>query len=344
MKLIYLEEFGRAFIPEKIRPKFREYVLKAGIPEVPYRLFGGLFYVSLVITYFIYFYQVYPALQSASISTLTFLFATFIVWFLIQLGIVAFFMLIVYAYLDLQIFNRTKQIEEVLDEFLNYVSESLKGGMSLDKALWSAVRPEFDVLSREIQIASKKVSTGVDVEDALREFITKYDSPMTRRSFELIIEGIKGGGELAEIINKVVDNIRETKLLKKEIVAANTTYVMFISIIVIVIAPALFALSRQMLVILSGFSAKVGSTLSKTTLGLPLNFQQLAIDMDDFVLFSQIAVSIVAVCSSMIISQINRGNIKSGLKYIPLFLAASLITYSIISNFLASVFSSFFAA
>jgi hypothetical protein len=36
----------------------------------------------------------------------------------------------------------------------------LKGGMSFDASLWNSVKPEFGVLSEEIQLCTKKVMTG----------------------------------------------------------------------------------------------------------------------------------------------------------------------------------------
>ena len=55
-KIIFLEEFGKAFVPKRVIPYLREYLLKAGINEVPYRFFGALFYLSAIITGFIYIF------------------------------------------------------------------------------------------------------------------------------------------------------------------------------------------------------------------------------------------------------------------------------------------------
>ena len=73
-------------------------------------------------------------------------------------------MLAVYFYVDLKIFNRTKQVEAVLPEFLNMVSENLKGGMAFENALWSSIKPEFGVLGDEMRLTAKKVITGQDIE------------------------------------------------------------------------------------------------------------------------------------------------------------------------------------
>lgn len=342
LKLLFLEEFGRAFVPERIRPVLRKHLLKAGIIEVPYKWFGALFYVSLVITYFIYFKVIYPWMQTKGIHILIFLLLTFGVWFAIQVMCIAFFILGIYTYLDIIIYNRTKKIDDVFDDFLSFVSENLKGGMSLDRALWEAIKPEFGVLSKEIQIVSKKVATGEDVEQALREFTDKYDSSMTRRAFDLIIEGVRGGGEMAPLIDKVVDNIKETKLLKADIVATNTTYVIFITFIVIVISPALFALSQQLLVVLQTLTGKIGAGVTKSAVSLPISFGHLTLTVDEFVLFARVSVSVVAVFSSLILSEITRGNIKGGLKYVPIFLLAAIFAHTFFSIFIRTLFSALF--
>ena len=36
LKIIFLKEFGKAFVPKKFAPDLRKYLLKAGLNEVPY--------------------------------------------------------------------------------------------------------------------------------------------------------------------------------------------------------------------------------------------------------------------------------------------------------------------
>jgi len=45
--MLYMEQFGKAFIPQKARPSLRKYLFKAGMQEVPYKFFGALFYIIL---------------------------------------------------------------------------------------------------------------------------------------------------------------------------------------------------------------------------------------------------------------------------------------------------------
>ena len=238
-------EFGKAFIFKRIRPGIRRFFLKAGYDDVPYSFFGWLFFITAAITalaYIIVFYPIISAYQTGSIFVITFL-----SWILVQGALITLAIIYLYFDLNIRIYRRTKELEKILPDYLQMVSANLKGGMSFEKSLWNAIKPEFGIISKEISIVYKKVMTGNDLTEALREFTEKYDSPILRRSFDLIISEVETGGKVSHIVDKVIENINKTKQLAQEMSAATLSYIIFIGAIVIVIAPALFALSYQLL-------------------------------------------------------------------------------------------------
>jgi type II secretory pathway component PulF len=348
MKIIFLEEFGKAFIPKRIRPHIRNYLLKAGITGVPYKLFGAMFYLSIILTFAIYFYKVYPIFFKEESLIKIFIY-TAAVWFLFPIAITVMLATALYFYLDLKIFNRTKKMETVLPDFLRFVSENLRGGMPFEKALWSAIKPEFGILASEVRLAAKKVMTGEDVEEALHEFTSKYDSPMMRRSFDLIIEGLKGGGEIAGLIERVVEDLEETQQLKAEMSATNLTYVIFVTFVVIAVAPLLFSLSYQFLIVLKGFSGLLGPATQQASVGgggfgMFQAFGQISVEPENFKTFSRAALATIAVFSSMIVSMINTGSIRGGIKYVPFFIVASQVVYIVALFIINKIFGGLFSA
>ncbi|MBI3035049.1 type II secretion system F family protein [Candidatus Woesearchaeota archaeon] len=232
LKIIFLEEFGKAFVPKKAIPNLRKYLLKAGFNEVPYRFFGFLFYFSALITLLIFTGFIYPYLKRFSLFEVYVY--SFLGWFAVQLFFATLFILLVYFYLDLKIYHRTKKMEEQLPDFLQILSANLKGGMTFERALWASIKPRFNVLGSEMAKASKKVMTGYEVGKALTELADKYDSLMLRRTVDLVISEVESGGNIAELIDRIVDNLKETKALKDEMSASAIAYVIFISVIVIV--------------------------------------------------------------------------------------------------------------
>lgn len=337
MNIVFLEEFGRAFIPKSVRPKIRSYMWKAGLRDVPYNFFGALFYASVLITGIIYITQIFPRIND--LSTVLFALTTFLSWIAVQLTILAIAIACIYGYLNVIIFNRTKEIEDILQDFLRYVSENLKGGMSFDKALWEAIKPRFGILADEIRLVAKKSITGEDLETALGEFTDKYDSPTVKRTFNIIIEGLKGGAPIAELIDRLEQNIRETRELKEEINANNITFILFLTFIIVIIAPALFGLSYNLLVILGNIGEKLAFAGGNTD--LPIAIGEINVQPGQFASFSMYALAIIAIFSTMIISIIRKGNIKQGLILIPAYVAASVIMYLIFRAIFYALFGGF---
>ena len=317
----FLEELGKAFTPKKIRPDLHAYVMKAGYADVPYSLFGLLFLLLLGIFYVLLGFVLY-FFSAAGILLL----------------LAAAIMLLVHFFLNVKIYERTHDLEAVLPEYLTLVSANLKGGLSFEQSLWTAIRPEFGVLANEIGLVSKRVMTGNDVTEALQEFMTKYESPILRRTFELITSEFESGGEIVNIIDKIVDNLRKTAILKRELSASTVTYMMFIGALVLFVCPLLFALSYQLFFLINGFMSSLGGLSTASSVSSPLKLGGAVAKAEDFRLFSILAISLTAIGASAIISVIERGDVRGFFRYLPLFLIVSLLIYFVSSAALNGMF------
>lgn len=333
MKL-FAKEFGKAFIFKKIRPNIKSFFMNAGYDDAPYELFGYLFYLTLGLTYFTYILFIYPKLQVYTLATIVL--TTFLSWVALPLIIIALIVVYIYFDLTIKIYKRTKEVEKILPEYLQIVSSNLKGGLSFEKSLWNAINPEFSIVAREITMVSKKVMTGNDLSDALLEFTEKYDSPLLKRSFDLIIGEVESGGQIAFIVDKVIENIRKTRVLKEEMSASTLSYMIFIGAIVILIAPGLFALSYHLLNIMSGFSSQLSTNAIQ---GLPVKVSGGdAMNISDYGTFSILCILLIAFFSAILLSIIQRGDVKGGLRYIPGFMISSVFFYFIFKLALGVVF------
>jgi hypothetical protein len=231
-------------------------------------------------------------------------------------------------------------MEESLPDYLTLVSTNLKGGLSFEKSLWAAIKPEFGILSHEMTLVSKKVLTGHDVKDSLMDLMQKYDSPELKRSLNLIIGEVESGGKIVNVIEKVIDNLKKSYVLKQEMAAATVTYTIFMVAIVLFITPALFALAQQLLKIIIGVMKTLSSSSSSSSslMGGGGGGGGEGIDPEDFKRFSIFAISIIASFSSMIISIISKGDARGGIKYIPIFNAVAITLFLLLSKVLAGFF------
>lgn len=339
MEILFLTTFGKAFIPKKVRPHLRHFFEKTGADEVPYHLFGILFWLAASLAYIIYITQVYTSLRGE--NSAVFFTVSFIVFSALMLIFIFLFGALGYFWLSMKIYKRTKEMEEKLPDYLTLVSTSLKGGYSFEKALWGAIKPEFGILAREIGLVSKKVMTGNDVSEALNEFAMKYDSPSLRRSISLIISELESGGKIVDVIDRIIDNAKKARMLKEEMAASTLTYMIFISVLVMFVMPTLFALSYTLFNVISGFLGNLTASMTSSPVAA-FKLGKPSIKPRDYQIFTFLAILIISSSSAFIISIIEHGNIKRGLRHLPLFVLTSLGFYLLLLKVVTTLFGGLF--
>ncbi|MEM4398164.1 MAG: type II secretion system F family protein [Candidatus Woesearchaeota archaeon] len=327
----FFKNLGEAIIPNKIRIKLKKYLSKAGIYEVPYTKYGLFFFLSIFFSVAIYFLFAHTYIKKN--SPITVAFSSFLILTITDFLIIGLLFLGFFLYYEFVIFNRTREIENLLPDFLDDVSVNLRAGMSFDKALWNSIAPEYGVLEKEIEIVAKKVMAGYDTEE---EFAEKYNSTLLQESIDMILVGIKSGTNISELIEKISENVKNAYYLKKELIASVTSFVIFIAFTAVIISPILFALSFNLMTIIQNLGEKLSTTSSYNI--LPFNFGYRTIEQKDFILFSKISIIIIATISGMIIADLRESSIKAGLKYVFLFGPIAYLIYIITLSFFSSIF------
>lgn len=231
-----------------------------------------------------------------------------------------------YFYLDFHIFNRTLQLETVLPDFLQLASANISAGMPIDRALWYAVRPNFGVLAKEIEEVAKNTVAGEDLEKALLTFSKKYESKILKRSVNILLEGLRAGGEMADLLNKIAINIQETRLMRKEMAANVMTYVIFIGFASVAAAPFLYGLATLLLQIVTTIISNIDVGSTANSFGISIG-GEVGIKLSDFKWFCVVMLIFTSTFSSMITSVIRKGNIREGLRFIPIFIIITLSLY-----------------
>jgi len=302
-------------------------LIRAGIETKPEFISRLIFKLSFLFNFFIAI-----LLVKHYASYFTFVDAFYVPVFLLATWLAAFLLvffllwLSFYLTFDFLSYKRKVDVEEVLPDFLLLASANIRAGMPIDRALWYAVRPRFGVLAKEIEFVAKETMSGEDLEEALRKFADKYNSPMLRNTVNLIIEGINAGGELGGLLHNISVSIQDNKRLRKEMAASISAYAIFITASALIIAPLMFALSSQLLEVISDITGNLNlpeaglTTFAFATGGI-------SITQNDFLKFAFTNLFFTSLISAMIVSIIRKGNIKAGLKYIPIFVTVSLLVF-----------------
>lgn len=314
------------------------YLQKAGVKAMPEWVSGWVLKacmaLNLAITGYLAFYLAPfftfgPVLMTILIViswAATFMFVLFLLW------------LVLYLTLDIMVYHRRVKIEEVLPDFLLLASANIRAGLPIDQALWYAVRPRFGVLANEIELVAKETMAGEDLEAALGRFSAKYDSPMLRNTVNLLTESINAGGEIGELLNKISSNIQGNKLLQKEMAAGISAYAIIIIAAAIVVAPLLFALASQLLTVIT----KVTTSIKMPATGMStfISIGKVSLKHSDFLIFATVNLFFTALFSAIIVTIIRKGEVKAGIRYIPIFVAVSLVIFILSMKLFSYAFGS----
>jgi Flp pilus assembly protein TadB len=266
-----------------------------------------------------------------------------VIWTLLFAAIYFVIILVIFVYFDIRMYRYVAEIEEALPDFLQLASANISAGMTVDRALWYAVRSKFGILAVEMENVAKSTIVGEDLESALIKMSRKYDSRMLKETVNLIVEGIQSGGEMAVLLNKLSSNIKETQLMRKEVSASVTTYAIFIGVATVLAAPTLFALSTQLLVIIQKIFSSIHIDTSTGMAGMfSFNFSGDSINIGDFKRFAMMVLIISSFFSAAIISVIRKGSVKDGVKTISIFIIISLALYYLASSAFATLMGGLF--
>lgn len=269
------------------------------------------------------------------------IFISFLSYFvMIFFGILIFFAVLFYGFLTYKKVKRRNEIENVLPDYLELVSANVGAGMTIDQALWYAVRDKFGILAEEMETVAKKIMAGKELKQSLYEFTDKYDSQVLKKSFVLLVESLESGGEIASLISKIAWSVKENQIMKKEIAGSVAMYSIFIGFASLVAAPILYALAHRIIIVMADITGKIDlSSAGSVSTKLPIQSIGEGISGTDFKIFAFIMLIITSLFSAMIVSVVKKGSVKEGLKSIPIYIIVSFALFLIFSVILTSLFS-----
>lgn len=318
----------KELIAQERKQRLKAYFERAGVEVNTQKLFKVFFNIAVVINLAVSGWLIYYFSTNYGISWGTIAASMLVLWILIFVLLIFAMWIMFYLAVDLKIFKRKVDIEEVLPDFLQLAASNINAGMTIDRALWYAVRPRFGVLAKEIEVVAKETMGGVDLKIALERFASRYDSNVLKRSISMLNEGVEAGGKIGDLLNRIAANIQEQRAMLKEMSANVTTYVIFITFATVVAAPFLFALSEVLIEVVKNLGSVLGGTSSTAAnVGIALSFSGTGVTESDFRTFAIVSLILTSFFSAMMISTIKKGNVKSGIRYIPIFILISLTLY-----------------
>lgn len=302
-----------ALYPKKLLVKYKELLDYANLGIDPYKFTGFVLSFGFVFGWMAGF------LLGAMFK--------FNLWFTFALAFFTF-EITVYIWLLLSVDAKASVIEKALPDALQLMSSNLRAGLTPEKALLLSARPEFGPLTEEITRIGKDVMIGKEVSSALMDMTNRVKSDKVRKTMELIVSGLRSGGELASLIEQTARNLRDQEFVDQKVRSNIRMYVIFIFSAVCFGAPLLYGLSSFLVDVMTNVISKVDIPKeSMGTLSMPLTITKVSITPEFVMTYVVTSLVMTAVMGSLILGLISKGEEKQGFKLIPILIAVSILIF-----------------
>ncbi len=253
---------------------------------------------------------------------------TFLILFALNTVVSPFMGLVIFiAVLDLSLGYpylraeaRIDKIEAALPDTLKQIADTLKAGGTYEFALREVAISQYGPLSDEMNNVLRKLEEGENLENSLRTLSDNIDSRIVKRSMEIIIDSIKAGAGLADVLDSIADDVSAMHQIKRGRKAQTLMQFLFLLLAGAAVAPAIIGLVTTVISLFIK-SASTGF------MGGEEAVKQALESRDIMALLMQVYLFIEIIATGVMISLMRTGKITKSILYIPILLLIAYISY-----------------
>jgi tight adherence protein B len=112
--------------------------------------------------------------------------------------------------------RRLRLFNDQLTSMLQLLSNSLKTGYAIDRALETVAAKSQPPVSTEFERVATEITLGTSVEDALSAMLLRINSPDLEFIVTAILLHVRVGGNLAEVLDNISDTLRDRLQTKRD--------------------------------------------------------------------------------------------------------------------------------
>jgi len=148
--------------------------------------------------------------------------------------------------------RRVKAIDKNLLSVLQNILVQLNSGVPLFQILVNVSKSDYGAVSVEFSKAVREINTGRHQIEVLEEMATKNPSVYFRRAVWQIVNGMKSGADMSDVITEVISALSEEQVIQIQRYGSQLNPLAMFYMLVAVILPAL---GTTFLIIISSFIA-----------------------------------------------------------------------------------------
>ncbi len=227
------------------------------------------------------------------------------------------------------------EVEGELPMLLGETAAHLRSAMTFEQALSKAAESGDTALHVRLQKAFAGVSAERSLSSQLLALSDEIGSEQLTRVIGLVLPAMRGGSASAALLDELRDDLEERAALRREFMVSTRSFVALIRLSVLMLMPALLALSMM-------FLDKLGAIIGETPLGAAdLGMATLAAgSLPETALIAKLAFVMVggtALFAALLESVIQKGSWLAGLKKAPVYIALTEIIFIIAQKVLITL-------
>jgi archaeal flagellar protein FlaJ len=168
------------------------------------------------------------------------------------------------AILEFNNYSWKKQVERNVPRLLRDVTESVRSGMTLPRALEEASQRDYGPVSQELERAVSMFVLGAKFEDSLMFLAKRLRRPVALRMCTVLVEAQQTGGKLLEVLSTSVNLFSSLNAYKEEQYSNMKPYMMTIYMATLTFLIIAFIMLHLFLAPL--YAAKGGAAASQSGL------------------------------------------------------------------------------
>ncbi|MFH1376976.1 MAG: type II secretion system F family protein [Candidatus Woesearchaeota archaeon] len=112
--------------------------------------------------------------------------------------------------------KRHKELEEKFLEFVRSITDSVKAGIPIPKAIIEVSHADYGALSPFVRKLAYQIEWGIPLRDAFMRFAKNTENKVIRRSMSIVIEAEQSGGNIQDVLIAVTNSVIQIKKIKEE--------------------------------------------------------------------------------------------------------------------------------
>lgn len=225
--------------------------------------------------------------------------------------------------------QRIQKVEDALPDALKQMADTLRAGATYEYALHEIASSQYGPLTEEMNKVLRKLEEGENFENSLTSLSDNIHSRIINRVITIIIDSVKAGAALADILDEISSDVRESNRIEAERKSKTILQVIFMVAAGTVVAPFIFGLTSVIIGFLIRTAVNSGSVTAAEKV--------FALAAADTIIFSmRMYIFIEVTAASVMIGIMRDGKMSKSIIYVPVLLLLAYVVY-FISQIVATV-------